>query len=417
MADVFISYARVNREAAAGLARRLEAEGLSVWWDREIAGGENFSRRIEEELAAARAVVVLWSRAAAQSDWVRDEAATAKDAAKLVPVSIDGAPPPLGFQSLHTIQLPEGKVGGTDAVFAELLRAISTLGANEGASKRSTARPDQNIRFCNAADGVSIAYATVGDGPPLVKTANWMNHLELDWESPVWRPIFDELAASRTLIRYDERGNGLSDWDVSDFSLEAMVADLEAVIAALGLDRFPLLGLSQGCAVSIEYAARHPEKVTKLVLYGGYARGWRAAPPHVQERVEAMITLMRGGWGAAQATFRQLFTSNFMPDATRELQDWFNDMQRASISPENAVALINALGDVNVSARMGDVKAPTLVVHPRGDLTAPWKRAREMAAGIPNARLVTLESSNHIPMPNHPATRRMMQEITAFLRE
>jgi pimeloyl-ACP methyl ester carboxylesterase len=242
-----------------------------------------------------------------------------------------------------------------------------------------------------------------------------MNHLEHDWESPVWRPFFDAMSARHTLIRYDERGNGLSDWTVGDFSLEAMVADLEAVVDAAGLTRFPLLGLSQGCAVSIEYAARHPGKVSKLVLYGGYARGWRSAPPQVQKRIEAMITLMQDGWGSDNAAFRQLFTSIFIPDATREIQDWFNEMQRITTSPENAVALMNALGEVDVSKRLSQVRAPALVIHPRDDLTVPYSRAREMAVGIDGARFVTLENRNHIPLPHHATTQRMIREIEAFL--
>jgi pimeloyl-ACP methyl ester carboxylesterase len=415
MADVFISYARTDRDAAAALAAWLEAQGCSVWWDSSLAGGENFSRRIEQELAAAAAVVVLWSQAASGSDWVRDEAAAAKAAGKLVPASIDGASPPLGFQGLHTIPLAGWHSG--DAGFATLLRAIEALGVKPKTQEARAARPAQSIRFCKAFDGVSIAYATVGDGPPLVKTANWMNHLEHDWESPVWRPFFDAMSARHTLIRYDERGNGLSDWVVEDFSLEAMVADLEAVVDALGLGRFPLLGLSQGCAVSIEYAARHPEKVSRLVLYGGYARGWRSASPHVQKRTEAMITLMQDGWGSDNPAFRQLFTSVFIPDATREIQDWFNEMQRVTTSPKNAVALMNALGEVDVSKRLPDVRAPTLVIHPRGDLTVPYKRAREMAVGIEGARFVTLENRNHVPLPHHATTRRMLQEIEAFLAD
>ena len=341
MADVFISYARPDRVAAVAVAAWLEAQGYSVWWDSSLSGGENFSRRIERELAAAGAVVVLWSQAASSSDWVRDEAATAKAAGKLVPASIDGAAPPLGFQGLHTITLTDWRT--VDAGLLTLLHAIEALGVKPEVQGGRPAHPAQDIRFCKAFDGVSIAYAKVGDGPPLVKTANWMNHLEHDWESPVWRPFFDAMSARHTLIRYDERGNGLSDWAVEDFSLAAMVADLEAVVGAMRLDRFPLLGLSQGCAVSIEYAARHPEKVSKLVLYGGYARGWRSAPPHVQKRTEAMITLMQDGWGSDNPAFRQLFTSVFIPDATREVQDWFNEMQRVTTNPKNAVALIDAL--------------------------------------------------------------------------
>jgi len=316
---------------------------------------------------------------------------------------------------LHTIPLSGWRAG--DDGFSTLLRAIEALGAKGDSRGRRAMRPEQNIRFCRAFDGVSIGYATVGDGPPLVKTANWMNHLEHDWESPIWRPFFDAMSAQHTLIRYDERGNGLSEWKVSDFSLEAMVADLEAVVNALQLTRFPLLAISQGCAVSIEYAARHPEKVSKLVLYGGYARGWGSAPPHVRRRTEAMITLMRDGWGSDHPAFRQLFTSVFIPDATREIHDSFNEMQRNTTSPQNAVALMHALGEVDVTHRLSQVKAPALVIHARGDLTVPYSRAREMAVGIEGARFVTLETRNHIPLPQHASTQRMLQEIVAFLAD
>ena len=191
----------------------------------------------------------------------------------------------------------------------------------------------QEVRFCTSSDGVRIAYATVGQGPPLVKAANWLNHLEYDWQSPVWRHLLRELARDRLLVRYDERGNGLSDWDVEDISFDAFVLDLETVADAAGLERFALLGISQGCTVSIAYAVRHPERVTHLVLYGGYASGRRTrGSPEEIEQAEAMPTLMRHGWAQENPAFRQIFTTRFIPEATAEQIQWFNDLQRMTTS-------------------------------------------------------------------------------------
>jgi DNA-binding SARP family transcriptional activator/pimeloyl-ACP methyl ester carboxylesterase len=275
---------------------------------------------------------------------------------------------------------------------------------------------NQEIRFCRAPDGTQIAYATVGSGSPLVKTSNWMNHLEYDWESPVWRHVFRALAGSHHFIRYDSRGNGLSDWDAPDVSFEALVSDLEAVVAAAGLERFTLLGISQGCAVAVEYAVRHPERVDKLVLYGGYARGWRieAPPPQLAER-EAMITLAETGWGRDTPAFRQIFTSLFIPDATPEQIGWFNELQRITTSPGNAARLMRSLGLVDVRERLAMVQAPTLVLHAREDMRVTFDRGRELAAGIPGARFVTLEGRNHLILEHEPAWPRFLDEVTRFL--
>jgi pimeloyl-ACP methyl ester carboxylesterase len=276
----------------------------------------------------------------------------------------------------------------------------------------------QDVRFCTARDGVRIAYATVGSGPPLVKTANWMNHLEYDWESPVWRQFFRAMASRYTFVRYDARGNGLSDWEVEDRTLDAMVADLEAVIDATGLKQFPLLGISQGCAVSVEYAVRHPERVTRLVLYGGYARGWRRHDrPEAIEQVEAQMLLTRNGWGRNNPAYRQMFTSFFIPGGTQEQMDWFNELQRITTSPESAAALLAAVGDIDVRRRLPLVRAPTLVMHAREDARVTLTNGRELAAGIPGAKFVILESQNHILLEQEPALARFVTEIEAFLAE
>lgn len=317
-------------------------------------------------------------------------------------------------------------VPGAD--LARLSRALAAKPAQKAAAPRgvSTAPASvppapalrQDIRFCMTDDGVRIAYATVGKGPALVKTANWLNHLEYDWESPVMSHMFRALTNDRMLVRYDARGNGLSDWNVTDFSIERQVKDLETVVGAAKLDRFPLFGISQGCAVSILYAALNPEKVTKLILLGGYARGWRigGAPERVKQN-EAMVTLTRGGWGQDNVAFRQLFTSLFMPDAPPENQHWFNELQRKTTSPENAADLLSTLGDVDVTAHLKNIKAPTLVIHARGDLRVPLGSGRELAAGIPDARFLMLETNNHLMPEGDPAWAVCRDAMDAFLAE
>jgi pimeloyl-ACP methyl ester carboxylesterase/DNA-binding winged helix-turn-helix (wHTH) protein len=275
----------------------------------------------------------------------------------------------------------------------------------------------QKIHFCTASDGVRIAYAEVGDGPPLVKTANWLNHLEYDWKSPVWRPLLHALAADHRLIRYDARGNGLSDWEVENLSLEAFVQDLESVVAATGLDRFPLLGISQGCAVSVVYAVRHPERVSRLVLYGGFARGRRKRGSEQEiESSDAMITLMRQGWGQENPAFRQFFTSLFIPGGSAEQVQWFNDLQRITTSPDNAARLRQALDVIDVTDLLERVTAPTLVLHCRDDAVQPFEEGRRLAAGIPGARFVALEGRNHCILQGDPSWERFVDEIRVFLK-
>jgi pimeloyl-ACP methyl ester carboxylesterase len=302
--------------------------------------------------------------------------------------------------------------------------AASRTRASSRAPQRAAAAEDepqlrQEVRFCTARDGVRIAYATVGEGPPLVKTANWLNHLEFDWESPIKRHFFRAFAKNHTFIRYDSRGNGLSDWDAPDLSLNAFVTDLKAVADAAGLERFPLLAMSQGVPVAIEFAVRHPERVSKLVLLGGYARGWRKrgeGDTYVAQQ-EAMITLTRTGWGRDNPAFRQLFTSYFIPDATPEQMDAFDRLQRTSTSPENAARLLEAFGDIDVRDKLRLVQAATLVLHVRNDARIGYANGKEVAAGIPGARFVTLEGRNHLILEAEPAWPHFLAEAQAFLAE
>jgi pimeloyl-ACP methyl ester carboxylesterase len=278
-------------------------------------------------------------------------------------------------------------------------------------------RFDQTIQYCVAPDGPRIAYACTGDGPPLVKAANWLNHLELDWISPIWGDMLNRLSQTHMLVRYDERGNGCSDWDVENLSFEAFVRDLETVVDNLGLDRFPLLGISQGCAVSIEYACRHPERVSRLVLVGGYAAGWRpTADAETAAEKEAIVTLVRTGWGQDNPVYRHLFSQTFFPDATPEELDWFNEFQRQTTSAENAVRFLQTFADIDVRHCLSDVRAPTLVIHSRKDHRVPLEKGIELAASIPGASMVTLDSSSHLPLAREPAMERMLSSIGAFLR-
>jgi pimeloyl-ACP methyl ester carboxylesterase len=221
------------------------------------------------------------------------------------------------------------------------------------------------------------------------------------------------------LVRYDARGMGLSDWDVDEISFDAFVRDLEAVVDATGFERFDLLGISQGCAVSIAYAVRHPERVNRLVLYGGFALGAakRTRNAADREQAAAMLTLMRLGWGQQNPAFRQMFTSQFAPDATKEQADWFNDLQRISCSPENAVRYMEAVGQTDVIELLGKVSVPTLVMHARDEVRVPFENGRRLAAGIPGARFVALQSRNHLILEDEPAYPRFLDEIRSFLRD
>ena len=276
----------------------------------------------------------------------------------------------------------------------------------------------QRIGFCEARDGTKIAYATVGSGPPLLKAANWLNHLEFDWASPIWGGSFAAIARYRTFIRYDERGCGLSDWDVADLSFEAFVEDLEAVADRLELDRFPLLGISQGCAVSIEYAVRHPERVSGLVLISGYAAGWRhLASPEEQARREAVLTLTEVGWGTDNPAYRHIFSQTFMPDANADDLAWFDEFQRLTTSPQNAARFQDAFGYIDVRDRLAEVGAPTIVFHSKYDQRIPLELGRAVASGIRGAHFVPLESSNHILIDYEPAWQVCLETVGQFLAE
>jgi DNA-binding winged helix-turn-helix (wHTH) protein/pimeloyl-ACP methyl ester carboxylesterase len=276
----------------------------------------------------------------------------------------------------------------------------------------------QEIRYCQSADGTRITYALAGSGPPLVKAANWLHHLEFDWESPVWRHFFQEFTSKHRLLRYDGRGMGLSAWNVVDFSFERQMEDLEAVVERAGLTRFALFGISQGCSKAITYAARYPERVSRLVLLGGYARGWKCRDePAGAVMRQAAIEMIRVGWGQDNPAVRQMFTSLYMPDAPAEAQRWFSDLQRKTTSGENAAAILDVHGGVSVRAVLPLVRTPTLVIHARHDGGVPFEQGQELAAGIPGARFAVLDTTNHILPATDPAWVRCASLIQEFLAE
>ena len=274
------------------------------------------------------------------------------------------------------------------------------------------------VDYCRAPDGVRLAYATAGRGPPLVKAANWMNHVEYDWASSINRHLFVALARDFTLLRYDARGNGLSDWDVEDISLDAWVTDLETVVDAAGLDRFPLFAISQGCAISVAFAVRHPERVSHLILYGGFARGaYKRAKNDLElQKAKALGTLIRTGWGDDSPVFRQLFSSLFMPGGTKEQLEKFAERQRTTTSPECAYRYFETTRSLDVTDLLPKVTVPTLVMHVRGDQVQPFEAGRELAAGIPGARFVPLQGQNHMLLENDPASARVIEEIRLFVK-
>jgi DNA-binding winged helix-turn-helix (wHTH) protein/pimeloyl-ACP methyl ester carboxylesterase len=320
---------------------------------------------------------------------------------------------------INAVRKAIGDSGGQQRLIRTMSRkGLRFVGEVKSAAKtgksqtHSTAPLQQQVHFCTASDGVRIAYAVAGQGPPLVKAANWLNHLEYDWQSPIWSGLLHELATDHQLVRYDERGNGLSDWVVEDISFEAFVRDLESVVQAARLNRFALFGISQGCAVSIVYAIRHPERVTHLVLYGGFARGRAKRDP---EHARTLLSLVRQGWGQENPAFRQFFTSLFLPEGTPEQMQWFNDLQRITTSPENAVRIMQATGEVDISDLLPQVRVPTLVLHCRNDAGVVLDEGRRLAAGIPGAKFVALESRNHLVLKSEPAWEKFIGEIKSFL--
>ncbi len=277
---------------------------------------------------------------------------------------------------------------------------------------------EQKIRFCTAPDEVSLAYATSGNGPPLVRVANWLTHLELDWKGPIWSHWFREFSKDHTLLRFDLRGSGLSDRTVGEQSLEAWVRDLETIVDDVGIERFPLLGFCQGGAIALAYAVRHPERVSHLVLYDSYSRGnlVEGTPPQKKKETKALSEMIEVGWGRGDTgVFRRIFTDLLMPEASEKEHKWLAELQRKTTSPAMAATLWEAFHKIDVKHLAKKVKVPTLVFHVRGDKVVPFESGRRLASLIPDARFVPLESENHILLQDDPAWERFLAEVRHFI--
>jgi len=315
------------------------------------------------------------------------------------------------------VKLRGADVRTDSKILLERGAAIGKMGyeqRDESGSK--TILEEQKIQFCTSDDGIHIAYATTGKGPPVVKAANWLGHLQFDSQG-IWSHWVAELSRYNTLVRFDQRGCGLSDRKIDDFGFERCVEDLESVVDSLGLEHFDLLGMSHGGSVSVAYAVRHPERVGHLILYGAFARGWAKVglPAERLEEMEAVVKLVRSGWGRDSPAFRQIFTSWFMPEATADQMRGFNEYQKVSASPENAERLYRLIGNTDVSDLLPKVRVPTIVFHARGDKLVPFRNGLELASSIHGSRFVPLESQNHVLLEYEPAWKEFLSEYRHFL--
>lgn len=277
-------------------------------------------------------------------------------------------------------------------------------------------KPQQKIEFCVTQDKVRLAYASAGRGKPMIKVANWPNHIDYDWDSPIWSPLYHDLATDHRFIRYDQRGSGLSEWEVADLSFEASVSDLETIVTATKQDKFALLGIAQGAAVAIAYAVKYPEKVSHLILFGGYAvsSGLTASADTKREK-EALITLAKTGWTRENPAYRQIFSSVYIPTANTNELAWYSEFQKSTTSPENAGRLLAYIDQIDVRDLLSKVTVPTLVIHSRGDQHVPIGNGLQLAAQIPNAEFLSLDSSNHSLLGREPAAKVFLQAVRNFV--
>jgi pimeloyl-ACP methyl ester carboxylesterase/DNA-binding CsgD family transcriptional regulator len=289
-------------------------------------------------------------------------------------------------------------------------------GAVRQMSQAPTTRLRQHVRFVTASDGTRLAWAESGAGQVLVKAANWLTHLEYELDSPVWRHWIEFFSAHWRFVRSDERGCGMSNWHGGVLSVDQWTADLESVIdAAHPAGPVTLLGISQGGAACIQYAIRHPDRVARLILYGAYARGaLRRGTPLTRGVYQAMIDLARVAWGTENPTFRQVFTSRFIPGGSHEQLQWFNDLCLKTTSGEIAAILFEARAVMDISALLRAVRTPTLVLHAREDAVVPIEEGHFLASGIPGAEFVELDSRNHVLLEREPAWQRFCEAVLGF---
>jgi DNA-binding SARP family transcriptional activator/pimeloyl-ACP methyl ester carboxylesterase len=422
----FFQREELRRSLADGLIALIQYQVMQAEYSQAIAYARRWLAMDMLHEAAHRCLMQLYAWSGQNSAAMRQY----RECRRILEEELSLKPEPETqeiYEAIKSRQLLPPKAGGPHKlqlnhlpVSSSLVQHMENQVSVNGAGFRSK-HPElsQSIRFCTSPDGVRLAYAVVGEGPVLVKTANWLSHLEYDWNSPVWRHWMTGLARHRTLVRYDERGCGLSDWNVEDFSLDAWVQDLETVVDTLGLKSFPLLGISQGASIAIAYAVRHPDKVSHLILYGGYARGrnFRASTVEQREELDVMLKLIKLGWGKEHPAFRQVFSMMFIPEGTSEQLQAFNELERISTTPDIAAKIVSGFHKINVGELAKQIVQPTLVLHAKNELRIPFEEGRLLATLIPNARLVPLESKNHILLENEPAWQQFLYEIDAFLNE
>jgi pimeloyl-ACP methyl ester carboxylesterase len=299
-------------------------------------------------------------------------------------------------------------------------RGFRFVGELTGETKTAEHRPAEfsGVRYLPSFDGTHLAYEISGEGPPLMKATGFLNHVEMERDSPVWRHFVRVFSQINRYIRVDQRGCGLSDWEVDDLSLDAYVEDIRASMDSLGVPRTAIFGMSQGAAIAAALAHRYPERVGGLILLGGYPAGWRKiGDPDFAAKREAMLELIKVGWGGDNPAFRQTYTSMIQPGGGVEAHAWLNDMQRAAASPENAYKILSSFADFDVRHTLCEIHIPALVLHARGDAMVKMEAGRQFARLMPNARFVALESDNHILMEDEPAWNVFQREIRAFMSQ
>ncbi len=422
LGDDAVDFRRLRALVQSGLAQASSEDLEAALGAGDLLDGLDLARceRFEAWLLGRRADARRWRSAALKELTGRPLDPERRLSHARAWTDVDGDDPQAWARLIELLEAA-GQAREAEAQRSLAERRLSeTGGALPKPSEPRRARPQApsaQIRFCTAPDGVSIAYTVQGDGFPLVKTANWMTHLERDAEGPIWRHWIEEFTQGRAFVRYDQRGNGLSDWK-APFSNEAFLGDLESVVDAAGLQRFDLLGISQGASAAIAYAARHPERVRRIILLGAFSRGWsHVASETRREQAEAMLTLARTGWDQDTPAFRQMYTSLFIPDAGPEAQEWFNTTQRLSTNGENAHAIQRCGAQVDVDDLVAKVAAPTLVAHRRGDAVVPFEAGRDLARRLPGAQFLPLEGRNHLLLADEPAWRRFVEAARAFLAD
>jgi len=442
---VFLSYASQDSEAGRRIYEALGAAGIEVWFDRsELRGGDVWDRKIREQIHQCKLFMPIISAntEARVEGYFRREWKLAVErthdrserVAFLVPVVIDStaeqlADVPDAFRHVQWTRLPNGE---TPQGLVDRIRRLLTPEGSFGADRArvpvnnvvtGTLSPPgvtrrQRIQYVRAADGTRVAWAQAGAGQSLVKAANWLTHLEYDWTSPVWRHWIQFFSTHFQFTRYDERGCGMSEWRAGALTLEEWTADLELVIFTAQIDSpVTLLGISQGAAACIQYAVMHPERVARMILYGGYARGaFRRGDVAAQRAYRAMVELAETSWEASNSAFRQVFTSRFIPGASPEQLQWFNELCTKSTVGEVAGKLMHARAEVDIGDLLPRVRTPTLVLHSRNDEVVPISEGQCLATEIEGAEFIELDSRNHVLLEHEPAWFRFQEEVLAFVR-